>query len=67
MNALAKAIGRSSSVSSMCKALKLAKEKTPSSALRVHFKYARLELFWDKESRVGESAVEEEEEEEEAT
>jgi hypothetical protein len=65
MTALAKAIGRDQS--SMSKALKLAKEKTPSSALRVHFKYARLELFWDKESRVGESAEEEEEEEEEAT
>ena len=65
MIALAKAIGRDRS--GMSKALKLAKEKTPSSALRVHFKYARLELFWDKESRVGESAVEEEEEEEEAT
>ena len=65
MTALAEAIGRNQS--GMSKALKLAKEKTPSSALRVHFKYARLELFWDKESRVGESAVEEEEEEEEAT
>ncbi len=65
MIALAKAIGRDRS--GMSKALKLAKEKTPSSALRVHFKYARLELFWDKESGVGGSAVEEEEEEEEAT
>ncbi len=67
MNALAKAIGRSSSVSSMCKALKLAKHKTPSSALCVDFKCCGLELFWDKESGVGGSAVEEEEEEEEAT
>jgi hypothetical protein len=51
----------------MCKALKLAKHKTPSSALCVDFKCCGLELFWDKESGVGGSAVEEEEEEEEAT
>ena len=43
--------------------MKCAKQKTPSSALRVHFKCAGLELFWDKESGVGESAEEEEEEE----
>ena len=41
-----------------------AKQKTPSHALRVDFKCVGLELFWDKESGVGESAVEEEEEEE---
>jgi hypothetical protein len=61
MKALAKAIGRSQT--GLCKALKCAKQKTPSSALHVHFKCAGLELFWDKESGVGESAVEEEEEE----
>jgi hypothetical protein len=62
MNALAKAIGRDRS--NLSKALTRAKQETPSHALRVDFKYARLELFWDKESGVGESAVEEEEEEE---
>jgi hypothetical protein len=67
MTALAKAIGRSSSQSALSRALKRAKEKTPSSALCVDFKYCGLELFWDKESGVGESAVAVEEEEEEAT
>ena len=63
MNALVKAIGRISIQSNMSKALKLAKQKTPSSALCVDFKCSGLELFWDKENGVGESAVEEEEEE----
>ena len=56
MHALAKAIGRSSSRSGMSKALQRAKKKTPSSALRVDFKFAGIELFWDKESGVGELA-----------
>ncbi len=48
MGALAKAIGRSKSNCSMSRALRCAKKKTSSSALRVDFKYAGLELFWDK-------------------
>jgi hypothetical protein len=62
MTALAKAIGRPSR-ECMSKALRCVKKKTPSSALCVDFKCAGLELFWDKESGVGESAVEEEKEE----
>jgi hypothetical protein len=46
MYALAKAIGRSSIQSNMSKALKLAKQKTPPSALCVDFKCSGLELFW---------------------
>ena len=56
MSALAKAIGRNPGGSGMSEALKRAKKKTPSSALRVDFKFAALELFWDKESGVGELA-----------
>jgi hypothetical protein len=56
MSALAKAIGRNPGGSGMSEALKHAKKKTPSSALRVDFKFAALELFWDKESGVGELA-----------
>jgi hypothetical protein len=59
---LAKAIGIGDA--GLLKALTRAKKKTPSSALRVDFKCAGFELFWDKESTVGESAVEEEKEEE---
>jgi hypothetical protein len=65
MKKLAKAIGIGHA--GLSKALTRVKQKTTSSALRVDFKCAGLKLFWDKESGVGESAVEEEEEEEEAT
>jgi len=56
MRALEKAIGRRSSYSSMSQALWHSKKKTPSSALRVDFKFAGLELYWDKEIGVGELA-----------
>jgi hypothetical protein len=48
--ALAKALERSSSRSGMSRALRVAKQKAPSSALRVYFRYAGLELVWYKES-----------------
>ena len=50
MFALAKALERSSSRSGMSRALRVAKQKAPSSALFVYFRYAGLELVWYKES-----------------
>ena len=50
MCALARALGHTSSRENMSKALRVANKKAQSSALRVDFKYAGLELVWYKES-----------------
>jgi hypothetical protein len=50
MRALAKALEHSSGPAGMSKALRVANKKAPSSALRVYFRYAGLELVWYKES-----------------